>query len=110
MGYFVCLLPVSCSFHPQLFLPAMARTVEEELHEVVFCEAEDVSSLLRENPGLDVNWTDGNSYNALLLAAIRGQDDILEVLLAHPNINVNARDPRGQTLFSQLWRWPGGCC
>ena len=46
MGYFVCLLPVSCSFHPQLFLPAMARTVEEELHEVVFGEAEDVSSLL----------------------------------------------------------------
>jgi len=62
----------------------MGSTVEEELYEAVYAGgAEEVSSLLRDNPGLDVNWA-GNPYNALHLAALHSQDEIVEVLLAHP--------------------------
>lgn len=56
-------------------------------------------SLLRDHPDLDINWAMSNSFasTALHLAADYGQDSIVRILLAHPDINVNPLDNHGAT-------------
>ena len=61
---------------------------------------EDIEALLRDNPDLDVNWEDGNGWAALHCASIKGHADVVQLLLGHSFIEVNARDNYGQTSFS----------
>ena len=52
-------------------------------------KVEEVEALLRDNPGLDVNWLDSNSRTPLHCAADGGHSEIVKLFLAHPMINVN---------------------
>ena len=68
---------------------------------VSFHNEDEVESVLRDNPGLDVNWVSGkDDWTALHFAANRGDDDIVKMLLAHPDIDVNAADYRGRPPIS----------
>ena len=57
-------------------------------------DLEEVSTLLRDNPDLDINWGNENEFNwtALHTTAYYRQIEVVKVLLAHPRISVNARD------------------
>ena len=60
-----------------------------------------VLTLLKDNPDLDVNWADDlDQWTALHLASFYGRDEVVKLLLAHPNINVNTLDVSGSTPFS----------
>jgi len=51
---------------------------------------EEVLSLLSDNPGLDVNWAEPETYwTSLHLASFYGHVEVVKLLLAHPHINVN---------------------
>ena len=67
-------------------------TVEETLHDAARDGGlEDVLSLLRDNPGLDVNWaTEDDKKRALHVACASDHVEVVKVLLAHPGIDVNA--------------------
>jgi len=58
---------------------------------------EEAVSLLRNNPGLDVNWRYGNGWTALHSASWRGHVEVVKLLLAHPSINVNLKNVLGST-------------
>ena len=60
----------------------------------------EVMSLLRDNPGLNINWSDKDQWTALHHASIYGHAEVVKVLLAHPGINVNCKDEDGSTPFS----------
>ena len=81
----------------------MTESVEETFFDEAFNgQVEEVLSLLRDNPGLNVNWNDNNylRYTALHVASENGQDEVVKVLLAHPHISVNMKDRDGFTPFS----------
>jgi len=59
--------------------------------------AAEMASLLKDNPGFDVNWTDSNHWTAMHIAAISNQVEALRVLLAHPDIDVNVQSTDGYT-------------
>ena len=62
----------------------------------------EVSSLLRNHPEVNVNWADDEFCQAPLHAAsINGHVEVVKLLLAHPDINVNVRSNAGQTPFSK---------
>jgi len=72
--------------------------VEKQLSEA----AEDgrasvVSSLLRDNPGLNVNWTNHAQWTPLHIAS-KDRVEVVKLLLAHPKINVKSIS--GQTPLS----------
>ena len=81
----------------------MSDPVESQLyaaaHEGL---ASEVSSLLRDHPGLDVHWENQLSYfqTALHTASVNGHVDVVKLLLAHPNIKVNLRQQYGRTPFA----------
>ena len=62
----------------------------------------EVSSLLRDHPEINVNWTnpDCDLFTALHIASYHGQVEVVKLLLAHPNINVNLKNIYGETPFS----------
>ena len=61
---------------------------------------EEALQLLRDNPGLNVNWADDvHQMTALRIAAFRNLADIVKALLAHPHINVNQKDKYEDTPF-----------
>jgi len=76
----------------------MTDSIEQQLHSAASWNVEQVSSLLRDHPDLDVNWGDGRT--ALHTAASNNKPAIVKLLLAHPNINVNLRGSTGKTPFS----------
>ena len=58
----------------------------------------EVSSLMRDNPDLNVNWQDKKCHwTALHRASLNGHAEIVKVLLAHPRISVNKENVYGQT-------------
>jgi len=63
---------------------------------------EDVKEILRNNPTLNINWSneDENGNTALNIACDRGHDSIVSILLAHPNIDVNYEDNQGWIPFN----------
>ena len=63
-------------------------------------DAFEVSSLLRDHPDINVNWTDYNHRTALHAAGWNGHVEVVKLLLAHPDIDVNVRNRYGQTPFS----------
>ena len=60
----------------------------------------EVSSLLKNNPEINVNWTDSTRWTPLHAASSRGHVEVVKLLLAHPNIDVNSRKYYGQTPLS----------
>ena len=62
---------------------------------------DEVKEMLRSNPALDINWRDvrENGCSALHQACESGHDSIVSILLAHPGIDVNAKDDSGKTPF-----------
>ena len=62
----------------------------------------EVSSLLSAHPGLDVNWVNTSDYHytALHRAALNNHVEVVKLLLAHPDINVNVQSVYGYTPFS----------
>ena len=62
----------------------------------------EVSSLLRNHPEIDVNWTNPDNYQwtPLHAASRYGHVEVVKLLLAHPDINVNLKSRGGQTPLS----------
>jgi len=63
---------------------------------------EDVKSILRKNPSLNVNWKNEERYGAmtaLVAACGNGHDSVVSILLAHPDIDPNLKNERGNTPF-----------
>jgi len=59
----------------------------------------EVKALLRDNPGLNINWGDWRQFTALHWAANNGHAEVVKLLLAHPDISVNVTDSDGFTPF-----------
>ena len=82
----------------------MSDSVEQKLYDAARDgRASDVSSLLRDHPEINVNWTNPGFYQfAALHSASRWDDvEVVKLLLAHPNINVNLQSIDGQTPLSK---------
>ena len=52
----------------------------------------EVSSLLRDHPDIDVNWTISDKWTALHAASYNGYVEVVKLLLAHPDIDVNVKE------------------
>ena len=63
-------------------------------------DVEEVMSLLRDHPEINVNLECGNRYTALHIASLRGCHGAVKLLLSHPGINVNMKDKYGSTPLS----------
>ena len=59
--------------------------------------ASEVSSLLRDHPDIDVNWTISDKWTALHAASYNGYVEVVKLLLAHPDIDVNVKEWGGRT-------------
>ena len=64
-------------------------------------KVEEVKSILRKNPSLNVNWKneEGGAWTALHIACHNGHDSVVSILLAHPDIDPNLEDEGGSTPF-----------
>ena len=60
----------------------------------------EVSSLLKDNPGLNVNWTDSDGWTPLHDASFHRHVEVIKLLFAHPDININVKNKDGATPFS----------
>ena len=60
----------------------------------------EVSSLLRDHPEINVNWTNYEQWTPLHRASINGHVEVVKLLLAHLNIDVNSKNSYGQTPLS----------
>ena len=89
------------SFPSSSFL--MSDPVEKQLYNAGnFGQASEVSSLLRDHPEIDVNWgTEETQWTLLHIASRYGHVEVVRLLLAHPDINVNLMNIDGQTPFSR---------
>jgi len=74
--------------------------------EMLLCESvkyfpiETVSSLLRDHPGINVNWADRfDQRTPLHIASRKGYVEVVKLLLAHHAIDVNMKNIQGQTPF-----------
>ena len=64
-------------------------------------KVEEVKSILRKNPSLNVNWKneEGGAWTALHIACHNGHDSVVSILLAHPDIDPNLKQVNGNTPF-----------
>ena len=64
-------------------------------------KVEEVKSILRNNPSLNVNWKneERGAWTALVAACHNGHDSVVSILLAHPDIDPNLKDEGGNTPF-----------
>ena len=65
-----------------------------------------VSSLLRDHPEINVNWTNEDEWASLHVASNKDHVEVVNLLLKRPNINVNLNYEYGQTPFL-LGCWNG---
>jgi len=85
------------------FLISGMSVIERKLNDLArYGRLGDVLSLLRDNPGLNVNWGDvkDSPWTALHYASSKGHVEVVKLLLAHPDINVNCQTRGGATPFS----------
>jgi len=59
---------------------------------------------LRDDPEININWTDSDQWTFLHIAAFNGHVEVIKLLLAHPNIHINLQDSEGDTPFF-AWLW-----
>ena len=80
----------------------MSDSVEKQLYFAAgYNRASEVSSILRDNPNFNVNQAhDENKWTSLHNASLNGHVEVVKLLLAHPNIDVNLKCSNGQTPFS----------
>ena len=57
----------------------------------------EVSSLLRDNPGFNINWGNDEGWTALHVASLNGQAEVVKLLLARPRIDVTKKELFGNT-------------
>jgi len=64
-------------------------------------KVEEVKSILRKNPSLNVNWKNEqrDARTALYSACFEGHDSVVSILLAHPGISPNLKQKDGSTPF-----------
>jgi len=64
-------------------------------------KVEEVKSIFRKNPSLNVNWRNEreSAWTALHAACYSGHDSVVSILLAHPDINPNLKNSIGNTPF-----------
>jgi len=62
-------------------------------------KVEEVKSILRKNPSLNVNWKneERNACTALFIACGSGHVSVVSILLAHPDIDPNLKERDGNT-------------
>ena len=73
-------------------------TAEERLYDAAWDgEGAEVASLLRNNPGLDVNWANKELITAVHVTCMNGHAEVVKMLLAHSCINVNLKTIAGYT-------------
>ena len=78
----------------------MANTVERKLYNAAgYGRVAEVMSLLRDNPGLNDNWANGQ-WTALHAASCNDYVEVVKALLAHTHISVNMQDSDGRTPLS----------
>jgi len=80
----------------------MSHTVEKQLNLAARGgRAGEVESLLKDNPGLDVNWGDRELHQA----CFQGHAEVVKLLLGHPGIKVNLSSSGRQTpLLLGCWK------
>ena len=80
----------------------MSDPVEKKLFDAAWDgRASEVSSLLRDHPEINVNWSkEGSGWTSLHAASRNGRVEVVKLLLAHPNIDVNMKSSNGNTPFS----------
>jgi len=84
----------------------MAKPVEKEFWDATACGRDtEVSSLLRDNPDIDVNMKNDNQWTPLHNASLLGHAKVVKLLLAHPNIEVNSKNEDGKTPLMYGCRW-----
>ena len=77
---------------------AMASVLEQAFLDAAEQEdLHDFMRLLQDCPDLNVNVTGQHNRTVLHEAALRGDNDMITALLAHPRIEVNAQTPKGAT-------------
>jgi len=64
-------------------------------------DAKELAELMRQDPGFDVNMVQDRSGYTLLHLACGGdlRFPVIPLLLAHPDVDINAKDDRGSTPF-----------
>ena len=65
-------------------------------------QVEEILSLLKHNPSLDVNWEDYHGWTAFHYACIGNHVEVVKLLLGFPHLNVNVQDHSGQTPVLQV--------
>jgi len=79
----------------------MSDPVKKQLYDAAgYGRVSEVSSLLRDHPGIDVNWKDFYQWTSLHMASNDGHAEVVKLLLAHPNIKINLKNSTGQTPVS----------
>jgi len=79
----------------------MSDPVGKKFYSAVWSgRVSEVSSLLRDHPEINVNWTDSGRWTSLHHASINGHAEVVRLLLAHPAIDVNLKEAFGRTPFS----------
>lgn len=77
-------------------------TVESEFYTAAYAGKLDVmTTILQENPALDVNWRypDSTGWCALHAACYKGHEDVVKFLLKHVATKVNQKTSTGDTPF-----------
>ena len=73
---------------------------------VFFSESMEITNILVEKilqrPGVDVNYVTSGGYSALSYACFNNSEKKVQMLLDHPDINVNIINSYGQTLLMDL--------
>ena len=90
------------SFTCFLLLPLAIKLIMEQqfMAAADAGRVEEVESLLRDHPGINVNWANEIQWTPLHNASKNGHAEVVKLLLAHPQISLNVRTSAGQTPFS----------
>ena len=79
----------------------MSDPVGSQLYDAAYNgSVSELSSLLRNHPEINVNWTNVSEETPLHAASSYGSVEGVKLLLAHPDINVNLKNSNGKTPFS----------
>ena len=78
----------------------MSDPVEQLREAIEENRISEALTLLKDNPGLNVNFDLGGGWSYLHTASFSGHAEVMKVLLAYSDINVNVKDNTGSTPVS----------